>query len=116
MSALAEMCRELTWGQLAAWSNPWKVEKGRRIRREGAVRSVMSVREGMGVLAWVEAEEPFAVLLEFDGGALFARCSCNPLVYPCEHAVAVIIEYIAHLKAKKPIPPAPRNDPRYYLI
>jgi uncharacterized Zn finger protein len=111
-----ETCRELTWGQLSEWASRPAVERGLRIRKEGAVSSLMTIRGGEGLLAWVEAEEPFATLIEQAGKEFSASCSCNPLNYPCEHAVAVIIEYIAHLQRSLPIPAAPRNDPRFYLV
>jgi len=116
MSSLTDTCRELTWGQLAAWSSQAAVGAGHRIQQSGAVHSLMRTGEGLGLLAWVELEEPFAVLIEMENNELFSRCTCNPMVAPCEHAVAVIIEYIVHLKRNIDIPATGSGDPRYYLI
>ncbi len=116
MNSLADVCRELTWGQLAAWSNKAAVLNGRKLQQKGAVSGLSKTSQGDGLLAWVSEEEPFAVLIEFEEGDLFAQCGCNPIITPCEHAVAVIIDYIVHLKRAQKIPVAERNDPRLYLI
>ena len=116
MNSLADICRELTWGQLTAWSNKSAVLDGRKLQQKGAVQGLVKTAKGKGLLAWVTVEEPFAVLIELDEGDLFSQCSCNPVINPCEHAVAVIIEFIVHLKRNYPIPSAKSNDPRLYLI
>lgn len=116
MNALADICRELTWGQLVAWSNKSAVLSGRKLQQKGTVKELAQTSKGNGLLAWVTVEEPFAVLIELEEGDLFAYCACNPIISPCEHAVAVIIDYIVHLKRNKPIPSAGANDPRLYLI
>ena len=116
MNSLADICRELTWGQLTAWSNKSAVLDGRKLQQKGAVQGLVKTAKGKGLLAWVTVEEPFAVLIELDEGDLFSQCSCNPVINPCEHAVAVIIEFIVHLKRNNPIPSAKSNDPRLYLI
>lgn len=116
MNSIADICRELTWGQLTAWSNKSAVLKGRRLQQQGAVSELSKTSHGSGLLAWVTEEEPFAVLVELEEGDLFAQCGCNPIITPCAHAVAVIIDYIVHLKRGETIPVAGRNDPRLYLI
>ncbi|MBS3757980.1 MAG: SWIM zinc finger family protein [Desulfobacterales bacterium] len=116
MNSLADVCRELTWGQLVAWSNKSAVLEGRKLQQKGAVKKLMRASKGEGLLAWVEVEEPFAVLVEMEYGEFFAKCSCNPIIYPCEHAVAVIIQYIVYLKRNSPVPEAKPNDPRLYLV
>ena len=113
---LEDLCRELTWDQLTAWSSRRAVGQGRNIQYKGAVSDLRMVDKGAGLLAWVDEEEPFAVLVELADGKLAAECTCNPLVAPCEHAVAAIIEYILYLKQAVPVPGAPNNDPRFYLI
>ena len=116
MNSFADICRELTWGQLTAWSNKSAVLEGRKLQQKAAVKGLAKIANSNGLLAWVTVEEPFAVLIEWDEGDLLAQCSCNPIINPCEHAVAVIIEFIVHLKRNNPIPAAKPNDPRFYLI
>ncbi|MFO7839363.1 MAG: SWIM zinc finger family protein [Desulfosalsimonadaceae bacterium] len=117
MRPIEDICRELTWGGLMAWASRRTVIEGRKIQQRGVVNSLMTVRQGRGLLAWVDAEEPFAVMIELeDDGDLFSSCTCNPMESPCEHAVAVLIEYIACLQHKVPVPAAESNDPRFYLI
>jgi len=116
MNSLADVCKEMTWGQLVAWSNKSAVQNGRRLQQKGAVTGLSKVSRGEGLLAWVTEEEPFAVLIEYEVGELFAQCGCNPIITPCEHAVAVIIDFIVHLKQGQTFPVAKGNDPRLYLI
>ena len=115
-NSLEALCRQLTWDQLTAWSSRRAVTQGRSIQYKGAVSDLRMVDDGAGLLAWVDVEEPFAVLIELEEGRLISQCTCNPLVAPCEHAVAAIIEYILYLKQAVPVPGAPNNDPRFYLI
>jgi len=116
MNSLADVCREMTWGQLAAWSNKSAVLNGRNLQQKGAVSGLSKTSQGDGLLAWVSEEEPFAVLIEFEAGDLFAQCGCNPIITPCEHAAAVIIDFIVHIKRNQTIPVARANDPRLHLI
>jgi len=116
MNSLSDVCRELTWGQLTAWSNKSAVLNGRKLQQKGAVSELSKTSRGSGLLAWVTEEESFAVLVELEEGDLLAQCGCNPIISPCAHAVAVIIDYIVHLKRGQTIPAAQRNDPRFYLI
>ncbi len=116
MNSLSDFCREITWGQLAGLSSRKAVNEGRRIQQKGAVSGLRETGGGRGVLAWVDAEELFAVLIEIEEGELVCSCTCNPLVDICEHSVAVIIEYIVHLKRGAGIAAAEKNDPRLHLI
>ncbi len=107
--------RELTWGDLLLWAGKSAVSEGRRIQRDGKIKQLAFTQAG-DLLAWVQAEELFATLVEYDGMEMLAKCSCNPIKHPCAHAVAVIIEYIICLKRAIRMPCAKQNDQRFFLL
>lgn len=106
--------RELTWGDLTVWVGRDTVNSGQRLQRHGAVSHLVKTPDG-GLLAWVRAEETFAAHVLFEEGELLCRCACHG-ESACEHGIAVILEYIAHLKKNVPVPVAPSNDQRFYLV
>ncbi|RJP86098.1 MAG: hypothetical protein C4518_14745 [Desulfobacteraceae bacterium] len=107
--------KELTWVDLMLWTNKRTVAAGKTFFQTKKVRQLAMTRTG-GILAWVDAEEPFATRVEYNEGDLIAECTCQPLGNACIHAIAVIIEYIAHLKKQLDVPVAPPNDERFYLL
>lgn len=109
-----DLFRELTWGDLTVWVGHDAVASGGRLQKEGAVKRLAKTRDG-GLLAWVYAEETFAANVGFEEGELFCRCACHG-ESACEHGIAVILEYIAHLKKNVPVPIAASNDRRFYLL
>ena len=106
--------RELTWGDLMFWAGKSNLSGGRQYQKKGTVTQLAKTPTG-GLLGWVAAEEPHAAHVEIEDGELFGECTCQGIA-GCEHGVAVILEYIAHLKKNRPIPVAASNDPRYYLL
>ncbi|MCF8025129.1 MAG: hypothetical protein K9J79_02405 [Desulfobacteraceae bacterium] len=106
--------RELTWGDLTVWVGRDTVSPGQRLQRRGAVDELAKTPNG-GLLAWVRAEERFAAYVVFEDGELLCRCACHG-ESACEHGIAVILEYIAHLKKNLTVPIAPSNDQRFYLV
>lgn len=107
--------RELTWGDLTLWAGKKTVSGGRECFQKNEVTQLAMTKKG-GILAWVEAEELFATLVEYEDGELYSECTCNPIENTCIHAIAVIIEYIVHLKKKIAIPVANANDRRFFLL
>ncbi|MFP3981226.1 MAG: SWIM zinc finger domain-containing protein [Desulfobacterales bacterium] len=106
--------RELTWGDLTVWVGQAAVAAGRRLQKNGAVRRLVKTPDG-GLLAWVQAEETFAAHVGFEDEELYCRCACHS-EEACEHGIAVILEYIAHLKKNVPVPITASNDQRFYLL
>ena len=107
--------RELTWVDLMLWTDKKTVADGRAFFQKKKVRQLAMTVTG-GILAWVDAEEPFATRVEYNEGDLIAECTCQPVENACIHAIAVIIEYISHLKKQVDVPVAPSNDERFHLL
>ncbi len=105
---------ELTWGDLMFWAGRSNLSSGRQFQKSGAVTQLARTQTG-GLLGWVAAEEPHAAHVEIEEGELYGECTCQGKE-GCEHGVAVVLEYIAHLRKNIAIPTAPSNDPRYYLL
>lgn len=107
--------RELTWVDLMLWTDQQTVADGRAFFRKKKVRQLAMTGTG-GILAWVDGEELFATRVEYNDGDLAAECTCNPVEAICLHAVAVIIEYISHLKKQVDVPAASPHDVRFFLL
>ena len=106
---------ELTWSDLILWGGKKTVQEGQKCQQEGNVKQLVRTKTG-GILAWVEAEEIFSTRVEYNADEITTDCSCNSAEHACAHAVAVIIEYIAHLKRNISIPDAEKNDRRLFLL
>ncbi|MFW5909120.1 MAG: SWIM zinc finger family protein [Desulfosalsimonas sp.] len=109
-----DLFRELTWGDLTVWVGREAVNLGTSLQKDGAVDHLVKTPDG-GLLAWVRAEEVFASHVGFEHGDLFCRCACQS-GSACEHAIAVILEYIACLKKNMSVPVAASNDQRFHLV
>ena len=106
--------RELTWGDLTAWAGKDVLTAGRNLQRKGSVKQLSKTADG-GLLTWIQAEEVFATHVGFDHEELFCHCACQE-EGACEHGIATILEYIAYLKKNIPVPFAPSNDQRFFLL
>lgn len=106
---------ELSWNDLILWAGKKTVQEGQKIQQKGDVKQLALSGSG-GVLAWVEAEETFSTIVKYNSEEITSECSCNSVEHACEHAIAVIIESIAHLKGNISIPDAKKNDQRFFLI
>jgi uncharacterized Zn finger protein len=115
MNAAFRQFKELTWVELTLWAGKKIVSEGRECYQRNEVRQLSLIKNG-GILAWVEAEELFATRVEYDQGEFYSECTCNPIEHTCMHSIAVIIEFIVHLKKKIELPLAKPNDERFFLL
>jgi len=115
MNAAFNQFRELKWVELTLWEGKKSVSEGRECYQRKEVRQLSLIKTG-GILAWVEAEELFATRVEYDQGDFYSECTCNPIENTCMHSIAVIIEFIVHLKKKIDLPLAKSNDERFFLL
>mgnify|MGYP006308249765 CR=1 FL=1 len=106
---------DLTWGDLTFWAGKTVVADGRMLQKNGAVTNLSRTGEDH-LIAWVMDEEMFATLVGFEDGELFCRCGCHHDEVACEHAVALILELIAYLRNKVPVPSVAANDERFFLL
>lgn len=115
MNSSGNQFSELTWSDLILWAGKKTVQEGQECQQEGNVKQLALTNSG-GVIAWVEAEEMFSTRVEYHAEEITADCSCNSAEHACAHAIAVIIDYIAHLKRNISIPDAKTNDQRFFLL
>ncbi len=104
----------LTWGHLAAWAGKETVSAGIAVYRKKKVCDLTRVGKN-GLVAWVYEEEPFATYVWIEDGDMFYQCTCNP-ANTCEHAVAVVLEYISMIRRNIGIPHARKADERFHLL
>ncbi len=103
----------LTWDDLNAVFGTSTVQRGRSYQRSRAV-SKLGLTSDARLVAWVRGTERYATVVATKEGALEGMCSC-PVGVNCKHAVAVVLEYLEHLKKNKPVPHVNSNDGRLDL-
>lgn len=109
----ADPFKELTWDDLQAWAESKIVSRGKSYQRSGHVQGLARTPSG-GLVAWVEGSQKYATRVEFEDGALDSDCSC-PYGDTCKHAVAVVLEYLDHIKKGIEIPQVTGQDRRIGL-
>ena len=95
-SSKTDLFRELTWDDLREWAGDTIVSRGRNYQRNSQVEGLARTPSG-GVIAWVHGAKRYTTWVDFEEGALASACSC-PYGATCKHAVAVVLEYLDHLK------------------
>jgi uncharacterized Zn finger protein len=68
-----------------------------------------------GIIAWVHGGQRYATEVDFEGGELISVCSC-PYGNDCKHAVAVLLEYLEHVKKNREVPRVTEKDKRLVLL
>jgi len=92
---------DLSWDDLEQWVGSRSVERGRSYQKRGRVLSLARTPEGVlsgrvvGTGLYVTHVSPSD---EDAAGLLSSECSC-PLGGDCKHSVAIVLEYLARLKA-----------------
>jgi uncharacterized Zn finger protein len=111
--------RALTWPELEEWAGTHSLERGRTYQRGGRVHDLAVTGDG-GLLAWVQGSRRYATHVRLGdssrGGLLKAQCSCPLETGHCKHAVAVVLEYLEALKAKRPVPGTASSDERWHVL
>jgi uncharacterized Zn finger protein len=102
--------RELTWDNLEEWAGSTIVARGRSYQRNGHVQGLARTPNG-GLAAWVHGVQRYATWVDFEEGELTSTCSC-PYGATCKHAVAVVLDYLHHLKRDIEIPEMTEPDGR----
>jgi len=104
----------LTWDDLTIWAGTKTLSRGKSYKNQ--VRE-LNLTKDRGILAWVDGTEPYATMVGMDSsGKLSGICSCPNPWTPCKHCVAVVLDYLDSLKAKKDVPEASLSDRRFQVI
>lgn len=105
----------LSYDDLTDWAGSRIVSRGRNYQKQGRVNDLAITLDG-GLLSWVDGTRAYATHVFFtENGQLGSFCSC-PYGSRCKHAVATILEYVAHVEAGRQIPLAGENDERRHLV
>ncbi len=113
-SLKTDLFRELTWDDLREWAGDTIVSRGRNYQRNSQVEGLARTPSG-GVIAWVHGAKRYTTWVDFEEGALASACSC-PYGATCKHAVAVVLEYLDHLKRDIEVPEVSEQDSRMGLF
>lgn len=109
-----ESFKGLTWDDLQEWAGSKIVTRGKSYQRNGHVQRLALTPTG-GLIAWVEGSRRYATRVEVKGRALESTCTC-PYWDTCKHAVAVVLEYLDHLKKDIRVPQVAEADSREKLL
>ncbi|HEX2201072.1 MAG TPA: SWIM zinc finger family protein [Gammaproteobacteria bacterium] len=102
--------QDLSWDDLEGWAGATVVSRARSYQRSGQVHGLARTPSG-GAVAWVQGTHRYATVVEAKDGELISSCTC-PYAGTCKHAVAVVLDYLEHLKQKREVPIATEQDPR----
>ena len=104
---------DLAWEDLINWAGDKIVDRGRTYQRNNSVSDLGVTPDG-AVIAWVSGTERYTTRVEIRNGKLISACTC-PYGVNCKHAVAVVLDYLGHLKNNFEVPQIPETDPRLDL-
>ncbi|EDN70680.1 conserved hypothetical protein [Beggiatoa sp. PS] len=106
-----EQFKALTWNELTNWAGTTIVSRGKTYQQGKHVSQLAKTPDGK-LVAWVEGTQVYATQVGIDAnGSLDSTCSC-PYWDTCKHAVAVVLEYLEHVKKSKNVPTTSNDDQR----
>jgi uncharacterized Zn finger protein len=109
-----DLFEKLSWHDLEQWTGSRVLSRGQGYHRDRRVQGLAQTQSG-GIVAWVQGGRRYATEVDFKGGELISVCTC-PYGNNCKHAVAVVLEYLDHLKENREIPQIKGEDPRIALL
>ena len=104
---------DLAWEDLINWAGDKIVDRGRTYQRNGNVSDLGVAPDG-AIIAWVSGTKRYTTRVEIRNGKLLSACTC-PYTVNCKHAVAVVLEYLGHLKNNFEVSQISETDPRLDL-
>jgi len=104
----------LTWSDLESWAGSRIVSRGRSYHHAGSVKE-LGITDIGELVSWVDGSTRYATKVGFKEGQLTSSCTC-PYGMGCKHAVAVVLEYLDCLKAKRSVPEVNDEDERLSLV
>jgi len=106
---------KLSWDDLREWAGSKIVSRGQSYQRQKMV-SDLAIFDADSLIAWVEGTHRYATQVIIDDNGLpDSKCTC-PYGCNCKHGVAVVLEYLEHVKKNKRIPKTDKNDERFSLF
>ena len=110
----SDLFKQLTWEDLQAWAGSRVLSRGQSYQRSHRVKDLARTETG-ALISWVHGGARYASLVDFEEGDLISSCTC-PYGATCKHAVAVVLEYLDHLKKNIPIQKISKEDERLLLL
>lgn len=106
---------QLTWDDIEVWAGEKIAARGKSYQKQGRVSELAITEEG-GLLAWVDGTRPYATYVTMlDDDLPDAVCTC-PYACDCKHGVAVVMDYLEHIRGNRSIPVAGADDERLSLV
>lgn len=106
--------KELTWDDLQEWAGSRILSRGQTYQRSHRVKDLAQTQKG-SLVAWVHGGQKYATEVDFEDGELISVCTC-PYGNNCKHAVAVVLEYLDHLKKNLKVAQITGEDQRITLL
>jgi len=110
----ANLFKELTWDDLQEWAGSRVLSRGQTYQRSHRVKDLAQTQKG-SLVAWVHGGQKYATEVDFKNEELISVCTC-PYGNNCKHAVAVVLEYLDHLKKNIEVPQVAKQDQRLSLL
>jgi len=110
-----DIFKKLTWGDLEAWAGSVIVSRGRNYQLSRHVSDLASTPDG-ALIAYVQGTQRYTTRVDIDDAMLDSTCTCPYDGLVCKHAVAIVLEFLDHLKRGDEVPPLPKGDPRPALL
>lgn len=109
-----DLFEELSWDILERWAGSRILSRGQSYYRDHRVQGLAQTQT-KGIIAWVHGGQKYATEVDFEDGELISVCTC-PYGNNCKHAVAVVLEYLDHLKKNREVPQITEQDQRVELL
>lgn len=104
----------LSWSDLEGWVGSRVLSRGQGYHRNNRVKELAKTQTG-SLVAWVQGGEKYATQVEFEDEEIISVCTC-PYGNNCKHAVAVVLEYLDHMKKGVELPVVTEKDRRLTLL
>jgi uncharacterized Zn finger protein len=109
-----DLFERLDWHDIEQWAGSRILSRGQGYQRSHRVKELAQTQTG-ALIAWVYGGQKYATEVDFEDGELISVCTC-PYGNNCKHAVAVVLEYLDHLKKNREVTQITGQDQRIALL
>jgi uncharacterized Zn finger protein len=109
-----DLFERLDWHDIEQWAGSRILSRGQDYQRSHRVKELAQTQTG-ALIAWVYGGQKYATEVDFEDGELISVCTC-PYGNNCKHAVAVVLEYLDHLKKNREVTQITGQDQRIALL